>query len=146
MVSFHLAGSVVAATSVILHVWVSSSLSKSSVKVYNTDTLHHNTRKMLHNTRKMLHHSGASLSEWQISLKIRATYRWPHVDTAAICLARLLWLHRYGQSFTLKLWASSGIPAVYEWPCQALTWSKPHHYTLLFLSLAAWLVTWSSDS
>ena len=33
MVSFHLAGSVVAATSVILHVGISSSLSKSSLKV-----------------------------------------------------------------------------------------------------------------
>jgi len=33
MASFHLAGSVVAATSVILHVGISSSLSKSSLKV-----------------------------------------------------------------------------------------------------------------
>ena len=32
-------------------------------------------------------------------------------------------------------------PAVYEQPCQVLTWSKPHHCTFCCLSLTACLVT-----
>ena len=38
---------------------------------------------------------------------------------AAICPARLLWLHRW-LNFTVKPWASRGIPSIYEWSCQVL--------------------------
>ena len=36
----------------------------------------------------------------------------------------LLQLHRHGQNFTVKLWANSGIPVVYEWSCQAFIWRQ----------------------
>ena len=35
-------------------------------------------------------------------------------------------------------WASSGIPAVYEWSCQCLPEGNPSHCTIFSLSLAAW--------
>ena len=33
-------------------------------------------------------------------------------------------LHEYGLSFTVKPWASGGIPTMYERSCQARTWSQ----------------------
>ena len=43
---------------------------------------------------------------------------------AAIYSAGLLWLHWHGPSFTVKQWASRGIPAIYERSCQACAWSQ----------------------
>ena len=72
----------------------------------------------------------------------------PHRHVRAICPAGLLYGYTgHGLSFTVKPWASKGIPAMYEWSCQALTWSKPRHRTFC-LSLAACLagVTRSSQT
>ena len=54
------------------------------------------------------------------------------------------WLLGHGLSFTVKPWASRGIPTVYEQSCQASNWSQ--NAPCARLSLAACIVTQSSDS
>ena len=65
---------------------------------------------------------------------------------AAICPARLLWLHGHWLSFTVKPWASRGIPAMYEQLCQVRTLSQCTSCCLSPGLLIACLFVQSSDS